>query len=97
MKCNCAFSFSSRNYRLPDGNVCLEVGFSDTNSVISIGSFCEFQPFILALALGCFKLSLEEYIKFTIFGLKTNVVHGLFSFHHLENFGQSLRQCLQQQ
>jgi len=80
---------------LPDGNVCLEVGFSDTNSVTSIGSFCEFQPFILALALGYFKLSLEECIKFTIFGLKTMVVHGIFSFHPLENFGQSLRQCLQ--
>jgi hypothetical protein len=74
-----------------------EVGFSDTNSVISIGLFCEFLPFILALALGYFKLSFEECIEFTIFGLKTNVVHGLLSFHHLENSEQSLRQHLQQQ
>jgi hypothetical protein len=96
MKHNCAFFFFS-NYRLPDGNVCLEVRFSDTHCVIFICSFCEFHSFTLALALGYFKLSLEECIKFTIFGLKTNVVHELFSFHHLENFGQSLRQHLQQQ
>jgi hypothetical protein len=89
MKRNCAFSFSSRNYRLLDDNVCLEVGFSDTNSIISIGSYSEFQPFILGLALGYFKLSLEECIEFTICGLKTNIVHGLFSFTTLKTLDKA--------
>jgi hypothetical protein len=36
-----------------------------------------FLLYVLALALGYFKLSLEECIEFTILGLKTIVVHGL--------------------
>jgi len=71
------------------------VGFNGTNSVVSAGS-PEFLLFILALVLCCFKLSLEECIEFTILGLKTIVMLGLLPFHHLEKFGQSLRQRLQQ-
>jgi hypothetical protein len=47
--------------------------------------------------VGNFKLSLEVFIEFTIFGLSTVVVHGLLSFHHFEKFGKFLRQHLQQQ
>jgi hypothetical protein len=99
MKRSCASCvlLQKQNYRLPDGNFCLEVGFSDTNSVVSMESSCEFLFFLLALGLEYFKLSLEECIELTIFGLKIIVVHGLLSFHHFEKFGQCLRQRLQQQ
>ena len=90
-------SFPLRSYLLPDSNICLLVGFKDTSSVVSTGSSWESLLFILILLLWCFKLSLEECIEFTILGLNTIVVHGLFSFHHLEKFGQHLRQRLQQQ
>ena len=90
-------SFSWRSYCLPDGIICLLVGINDTNFVVFKGSFLKFLPIILALVWWCFKLSLEECIKFTILGLKIIVVHGLLSFHHLKKFGQSLRQHLQQQ
>jgi len=97
MKRFCALPLFLRGYRLPDGNICLFVGLNSTNSVASVGSPSEILPFTLALAVWCFKLSLDECIEFTILGLKTIVVHGLLSFHHLEKFGQSLRWHLQQQ
>jgi hypothetical protein len=70
------------------------VGFNSTSSVASPS---ETLPFTLALAVCCFELSLDECIEFTILGLKTIVVRGLLSFHHLEKLGQSSRQRLQQQ
>ena len=90
-------SFPLRSYRLPDDKICLLARFNDTNSLVSKGSSWEFLLFILVLVLWCFKFSLEECIEFTIGGLKTIVVHGLLSFHHLEKFGQGLKQRLQQQ
>jgi hypothetical protein len=95
MQINYHFSFS--NYRLPDGNTLLALESKDTNSVVSTGSSWDAMPFTLALAWGYFKLSLEECIEFTIFGLKIIVVHGLLSFHHREKLGHRLRQRLQQQ
>jgi hypothetical protein len=54
------------DYRLPQGTTFVSV-FNDTNSVTSIASPCEALCFILALALGNFRLSLEECMEFTIF------------------------------
>jgi hypothetical protein len=85
-----------KGYRLPDANICLLVGSNSTNSVVSAVSPSEILPFAMAIAVWCFKLSLDECIEFTILGLKTIVVHGLLSFYHLEKYGQSLRQRLQQ-
>jgi hypothetical protein len=69
------------------------VEFRTNNSVVSKGSPCE--PVFFTLL--CFKLSLGERSELKILVLKTIVVHGLLSFHHLGKFGQNLRQRLQQQ
>jgi len=44
-------SFPSMSYRLPDGSICLLVGFNDTNRVVSAGSSSEVLLFTLAIVL----------------------------------------------
>jgi hypothetical protein len=90
-------SYLYRSCHLLDRNVCLEVGFSNSSWAICRGSFCVFLLYMLALALGHLKFSLEECIEFTVFCLKTIFLHGLLSFHHFEKFWRRLRQRLQQQ
>ena len=51
----------------------------------------------LALVPEYLKLSLDEWIDFTILGLTTIMVQGLLSFHHFENLGHRLQQHFEQQ
>ena len=74
---------------MPDGSICLLVGFNDTNCVVSAGFPSEILLFTLTVVLRCFKLSVEECIEFTILGLKTIVVYGLLSFYHLKNMDRA--------
>lgn len=50
-----------------------------------------FLLYILALALGYFKFSLEECIEFTIFISRTIVVRGLSSSHNFEKILTALK------
>jgi hypothetical protein len=79
------------DYRLPVGILCLTLLFNDISSVTSAATLCVDLCLTLDLGVGNFKLSLEVFIEFTIFGLNTMVVHGFLSFHHFEQFGKFLR------
>jgi hypothetical protein len=83
--------------RFPAGNVCLTFVFKETSSVASTASVKECLVLLLALDPEHLKLSLDECIEFTIFGLTAIMVQGLLSFYHLENFGHRLRQHRKQQ
>jgi hypothetical protein len=82
---------------LPEGAVFLTLVFNETNVVASTASVNECLVLLLALDAEHLKLSLDEWIELTIFGLTTIMVQGLLSFHHFENLGHRFRQHLEQQ
>ena len=71
--------------------------FKQTNSDVSAVSVKDRRVRPTARDSEPFTLSLEEWIEVIILGLKTMVVQGLLSFHHLENLEHHLWQHLQQQ
>ena len=70
--------------------------FKQTNSDVSAVSFKDRRVRPTVRDSEPFTLSLEEWIEVIILGLKTMVVQGLLSFHHLENLEHRLWQHLQQ-
>jgi hypothetical protein len=93
----CSSQLCDKFSTLPPGNVCLTFVFKETSSVASTASVKECLVLLLALDPEHLKLSLDECIEFTIFGLTTIMMQGVLSFHHLENFGHRLRQHREQQ
>ena len=79
------------------GIVPLFFTFKKTNSDVSAVSVKDRWVRPTARDSEPFTLSLEEWIEVIILGLKTMVVQGLLSFHHLENLEHRLCQHLQQQ
>jgi len=58
-------------HRLSQGIVCLTSVFKETNSVASKASVKEYSGLTITLDPEHFKLSLDEWIEFTIVGLTT--------------------------
>jgi hypothetical protein len=71
--------------------------FKDTNSVVSTASVKGFLVLTLARGPEYFKLSVDEWMEFTILGLTTIMLRLLLSFHYFENLGHRLRQHFEQQ